>query len=153
MYNFSGLIYRIVAVGGVVFVLGILCLLFSAFWNPKKRDKRTLILALLALVFSVAYIGVYCHRLADPVIEMHEGFFCRENRDSGAAPPLPFTMKYVFSNGDQPMPRFYLDVFSKKEIYPFEFEENCYYEIYYEKQSHVIVRVERVEASTAADSN
>lgn len=59
------------------------------------------------------------------------------------APPLPFTDEYVFYNGEGKKQEYYLDVFSKKEIFPEGFELNQEYTIYFDEFTDVIVKVEK----------
>ena len=142
MYNLSGLVYRIRAVGLFIFALGAFCLLLSCFWNAKKRDKKGMRIASVLIAISVVYSGYYIYKLYHPIILSHDGYFIEEHRDSSIAPPFPFTTSYTFSNKGGLKPVFYLDVFSKKKIYNTEFNPDIEYRIYYEKSTDIIVRVE-----------
>ena len=61
------------------------------------------------------------------------------------APPLPFTDEYVFWNGEGKRQVFYLDIFSKKEIFPNEFVSDQKYTIYFDEFTNVITKVESVD--------
>lgn len=76
-----------------------------------------------------------------PSISVHEGFFIEERSEFHSF----FGMEYVFSNEDGLKPIFYLDIFSKKEIYPKEFVKDEMYRIFYEEKTEIIVWVEKIE--------
>lgn len=142
MYDLSGLKYRIIAVGGIIAALGILCLIFSAFWNPQKRDIKGVLISIVLLLTSVVYSSIYLYRISNPIVLSYSGYFCDERRDSRVAPPLPFTMAYTFSTTGKLDRTFYLDIFSKNTIFPREFDEEILYYIYYEKSTHIILKIE-----------
>ena len=144
MYNFSGVFFRIWGVCGTILILGIICLLFKKPWakNIKlKNCKFELFLIAFAIFFSL----IYTSRIIFPDVSSHTGEFINSHRNSRVAPPLPVTFEYVFDNGGGKNQVFYLDIFSKKKIFPYEFESNRKYTIYFDEFTNVIVKVELVE--------
>lgn len=149
MYNFSGVFYRIWGVCGIMFALGIVCIVLEKLHKEKlekeefkiKNCKAGLCLIAVAVCFSL----VYGSRILFPDVSSYTGEFIYSQRDSSVAPPLPLTDEYVFWNGEGYKFGFYLDVLSKKEIFPYEFEKSQQYTIYYDKLTKVIVYVEVVE--------
>lgn len=144
MYNYSGLMYRICGVCGIIFLLGIICILFQTLWTKefKIRDCKV---GLAAVVFAICLTIVYASRIVFPGVSSYAGKFIDSHRNSQVAPPLPLTNEYIFWSGQGKKKVFYLDVLSKKEIFPYEFEEGKDYTIYFDDFTHVIVRVEGVE--------
>lgn len=144
MYNFSGIIYRIWAVCGILFALGIVCLLFERPW--KKGFKiRNIRYSIVAISVAVCLGLIYLSRVISPGVSSYTGEFVISRRNSSEAPPLPFTNEFVFWNGEGKKQKFYLDTFSKKEIITNEFQKGQQYTIYYDKFTQVIVKVEIVE--------
>ncbi len=88
-------------------------------------------------------MSYFSYKTVMPDIVSCEGAFVYEYRDSRVAPPLPLTAGYVFDVVDEEDNLvFYLDVYSKKKIYPYEFIENKTYKVYYEKDTKIIVGIE-----------
>lgn len=139
-YNFSGVEYRLWAVYGVILVLGCLCMLVS-WYKKSKRSKEGVIVGALTILYALGLILCYCNYLANPIVESITATFMHEERNSRVAPPLPFTMEYQFSTEITHV--FYLDTLSKREIFPYSFEEGEEYIIYYEKNTKIIVGVEQ----------
>ena len=153
MCDFSGLEYRIFSVGIISLFCGLICFIMSLIFKKRKSSEsgskkdsvKAVILGLLFVFISVTYSGYHIFKIHQPVVCVHEGYFIEERRNSRVAPPLPFTMQYTFTNDNQPNCKFYLDVFSKREIYDEEFEKNANYRIYYEEDTDIIVKVEKIE--------
>lgn len=153
MYNVDGIIYRIFAVGGIIFLLFVGCFFIVKPWTIKsekeknKRRKKILemITLTVGLIWAVCTICFYSYKSFNPKIESYTGAFVREYRDSTVAPPLPFTSAYVFDGYKGKDRRFYIDSSSKKAIYPEDFSEGKMYIIYYEKDTKIIVGVEEVD--------
>ena len=143
MLNYDGIIYRIWAVGGIFVLLGITLLLMGRFWSKSHRDKKLLKAALIPLVAAVLSITFFLYKYVNPAVMQHEGCFVRTNRKSGA----PFQYEFVFTakNPKDPNPIFYLDSFSKRKIFPREFDKNVRYRIYYEETTKIILGVELLE--------
>ena len=143
-YNTSGIVYRIFAVYGIIFILGIVCLLLSKF--SKNTPKKTeFIIAVIMILFSLVNIGTHIYRAVHPSVLINEGCFIEEYRDSREAPPLPFTYKYVFTSSTSDKKQaFYLDTFSKKNICPDGFLTEEGYRIFYEKNTNIILKVEKI---------
>lgn len=147
MYNFSGIVYRIWGVSGIMLLLGIICILLEKPWVKEFKFKSYMI----GMILVIAAIGsgvFFAFRIVSPDISSYTGEFIRSNRDSTVAPPLPLTNEYVFWNGEGKKQGFYLDVLSKKEIFPYDFEEGQEYIIYFDKGTKVIVKVDAIEPST-----
>lgn len=143
MYNFSGLIFRIWGVAGIIFIIGVICVLIGQPWRNGFREYSAKF-GIIALVFAFCLSGFYVSRIVSKDVSMHTGEFVESHRDSRSAPPLPVTYEYVFS-GENKNKVFYLDTFSKKEIIPNEFEIGQEYTIYYDNLTKVIVKVEPAE--------
>ena len=143
MNNYSGIVYRIWGVCGVMLLLGIVCILFE---KPRlhKNWLQRCKFGLLTIAFAVCLGAVYASRIFFPNVLSYTGEFVDTHRNSRVAPPLPLTNEYVFWNGEGNRKVFYLDVLSKKEIYPFEFETGEKYTVYYDSFTKVITRVETV---------
>lgn len=138
MYNLSGL-YYVMKSNGVIFgLVGIIFFICSHFWDPKKKNMKDL---KIGIIVVLCFTGYYAYAIADLKISMHEGVFIEERREN----PFLFRKEYCFSNEDGLKPVFCLDYFSKKEVYPEEFEKGIRYRIYYEKRTNIIVRVDKVE--------
>ena len=142
MYNFSGIWYRIWGSASIFVILGVTIILFSRPWAEKIKLKD-LIIALLSIILGVCMSLFYLSRIAFPDVSSYTGEFVAQYRTSNA-PPLPFTSKYLFWEGEGKKYPFYLDTFSKKEICP-ELESGRKYTVYYDKFTKVIVKVEPVE--------
>lgn len=152
MYNLSGIEYRIFADGVVVLVFSIVLFVIGKFWKKEKRDKHCIIAGAVGLIYSIGVICFYTFILYNPTIACYHGEFIRENRNSSESIPLPFTSEYCFLDEENPDPVFFLDSFSKKEIYDEEFIKGEEYRIYYETHRNIIVRVERSERKTGDGS-
>ena len=144
MYNYSGIIYRLLSPCGVMFELGVVLLLLERPWkfNYKSINFKA---GIFEITFSICLALMHLYNIICPDIKVYTGDYLYEHRDSRSAPPLPFTMEYTFWNGEGYKYSFELDVFSKKEIYPEDFIVGQEYTIYYEAGSNVIIRVEVVE--------
>lgn len=156
MYDLSGLEYRLFSVGLISLFCGLVCFIISIHSNNIKRiqnkstkkshfNKEATILGVLFVCISLIYSGYYIFKIHQPIVCIHEGYFVEEYRNSRVAPPLPFTVQYTFTNNNQSNRKFYLDVFSKSKIYDKEFEKNSKYLIYYEEDTNIIVKVDKVE--------
>lgn len=144
MYNFSGIVFRIVGVCGIMLLLGIGCILLEKPWSKNFKIQKCK-LGLLLIIFAVCSGLVYASRIVSPKVSSYTGEFIETHRNSRVAPPLPVTNEYVFWNGEGKKQVFYLDIFSKKEIFPDEFENAQKYTIYFDDFTNVIVKVEIVE--------
>ena len=140
MYDFSGIVYRIFGVAGIMFIIGVVCMLIDKPWK-NGLNTHCFKTGVIVVVFSICLAGFYVSRIVAKDVYTHTGEFIRTQRDSGSAPPLPLTNKYVFS-GDEKNKTFYLDVLSSKKVLPQEFEKGQEYTIYYDRATHVIVKVE-----------
>lgn len=143
MFNFSGVLYRIWGVCGVILVLGVACILLNRPWARKVKIKD----CKLGLIMIAAAIGLsllYASRIVFPGVSSYTGEFIDSHRNSRVAPPLPVTNEYVFWNGEGKKQTLYLDIFSKK-IFPDDFVSDRKYTIYFDEFTNVIVQVECIE--------
>ena len=144
MYNFSGIIHRIWWMCGVWFLLGAACILIEKPWRKDFKLKKCRI-GFISIALAVCMSIVYISRIISPAVSSYTGEFVRTRRKSGGAQPLPFTFEYTFEHEDGGREIFYLDIFSKKEIFPYDFEKTLKYTIYYDELTRVITKVEVVE--------
>ena len=142
MYNYSGIVYRIWGMGGVICAVGIILLILSFLFKVDELRKRAFI---VGVVFSILGLGLafeYSSILRNPEIQMFEGSFLEEHSNSRVAPPLPLTWEYIFKDKDGASSTFYLDTFSLKDIVDESFVNNSLYRVYYESEYKIIVKVE-----------
>lgn len=144
MFNFSGVWYRIWGVCGIVFILGLVCILFERPWakNIKIKDCK---LGLIIIAFAICLCLIYASRIMFPKVSSYTGEFIESHRNSRVAPPLPVTYEYVFWNGEGNKKVFYLDTFSKTDMFPHEFSCEQKYTIYFDEFTKVIVKIEMVD--------
>jgi len=135
MYTTIGLIYRGFAVGGLLLLIGVVLLLFA--FLKKITKMKDFIFAFIVLALGIGLGGYFFYKAANPVVVCHEGTLTRENRSK-----VLFTHEYAFSNVDGVKPVLYMDAFSKRDIYPDELLVGEIYRIYYEKDTHVILKIE-----------
>lgn len=141
--NYSGIVYRIWAVAGVIVLLGVADLLVCGI-RTKSFSKSCFYAGVLAVLFGLGTAAYYANCRLNPKVESVQGVFYEEYRNSRVAPPLPFTMEYTFSNADGVLETFYLDVLSKKEIIPEGFQKGEEYLVSYEARSNIILGVEPI---------
>ena len=141
MYNFTGIVYRIWAVCGVLFLLGLILILFEKPWKGKDRFKKCKI-GLLLCIAAVCLSLVYISRIVFPSISSYSGELISCNRNSRVAPPLPFTYEFVVWNGEGNKQVFYLDVFAQKAIFLADPKEEKNLTVYYDSLTSIIVKVE-----------
>lgn len=144
MYNFSGVWFRVWGVAGVCLLLGVVCILLEKPWTKEFKIKDCK-LGLFIIAYAVCLGLLYVSRIAFPNVSSYTGEFIDAHRDSRVAPPLPVTDEYVFWSGEGKKKGFYLDAFSKKEIYPYDFERGREYTIYFDEFTEVIIKVEAIE--------
>lgn len=113
----------------------------SQFWILEKRNIKDFWVGMVCFFLCICSIGYHLYVINDLDISTYEGKFIEEHRES----PYLFRKEYCFSNAESIKPLFSLDIFSKKNIYPAEFEEGVLYRIFYEEKTDVIVNVEKLE--------
>lgn len=116
MFNFSGVLYRIWGVCGVILVLGVARILLNRPWARKVKIKD----CKLGLIMIAAAIGLgllYATRIVFPGVLSYTGEFIDSHRNSRVAPPLPATNEYVFWNGEGKKQSF-IWTFSQKRNIP-----------------------------------
>lgn len=144
MYNFSGIWFRIFGVCGSFFVLGIVLILFEKPWEVGFSLRKSK-LGLISIAVSFCLGLFYLSCIVSPKISSYNGKFLNSHRAPREAPPLPVTDEYIFWNGEGKKHSFYLDIFSKKEIFPSEFQFGQEYTIYFDTNTYVIVKVDMKE--------
>ena len=144
MYDFSGVLYRIWGVCGIFLFLGVAVILLEKLLSKKFKIKNC-IAGLLAIALAISFSSIYLSRIVFPDVSSYTGEFIESHRNSRVAPPLPLTKEYVFWNGEGKRKVFYLDVLSKKEIFPYEFVSGQKYTIYFDEFTKVIVKVDVAE--------
>lgn len=141
MYDLSGLYYQMKSDALCFGLVGILFLICSRFWMDKKRNKKDLVVGLISILLCVCSIGYHCYVIDNLEVGIHEGMLIREGRDN----PYLFRTEYCFSNSNGHKPIYYLDVFSKKVIYPEDLKKDITYRVYFEKKTEVILKIEKLE--------
>ena len=142
MYDLSGLAYRMWS-SLSLFAAGVVLLLLC--WrDPRKKHQRgTLILGIGAMILSVLSCGYYWLKVQNPQISSFDGTFCYYHSESR---PRALNQSFTFlpfpSHPGDLKQSFYLDIRSKKEIFPDELVEGELYRIYYEETCNVIVRID-----------
>ena len=144
MHDFSGVWYRIWGVCGIILILGVVLILFERPW-AKNFGLKKCKLGLVIIAFAICLGLVYVSRIVFPDVSSYTGEFVESHRNSRVAPPFPLTNEYVFWSGEGERQVFYLDIFSKKEIYPHDFISERKYTIYFDEFTNVITRVEPIE--------
>lgn len=143
MYNFSGIYYRIWAVWGILFLMGVVAILFVKPWSKKIFRIKDYIFGIICILFALCMSTICICKIIFPHVSSYTGEFIDTHRNSRVAPPLPFTSEYVFWNGEEKKQVFYLDSFSKKEIFPCELELGDTYVVYFDEFTNVIVKIEK----------
>ena len=144
MYNFSGLIVMILGIFGLMFLLGVVCILIEKPWKKGVKLKKYL-LGIVVVAIAVCMSLVLVHHIVVPNVSSYTGEFVKTNRTSRGGRFLPIFDQYIFWNGEEKRQTYYLDVFSKKEIFPGELEEGKVYTVYFDEYTNTIVRVDIVE--------
>lgn len=143
MWNFGGILYRVWAVGGIILLLGVACLLVSKI-GREDFNKDCCIAGVFCSAVGIAAIVYFLFCMFFPQVSSIHGTFTQTYRNSRVAPPLPFTYEYKFYDDDGFAGVFYLDTFTRKEIIPEDFILNQEYIVYYEARTNVIVGAEMV---------
>ena len=95
------------------------------------------------MILSVLFCGFYWFKVQNPQISSFDGTFCDSHSVSHSQSlNHRFTFLPFPSHPDDREKDFYLDVRSKKEIFPDELVEGELYRIYYEETCSVIVRID-----------
>lgn len=141
MFDYSGLLFRVWGVAGIMLASGVVILLVEKPWVKGLRNngaKLGIALVVAALIFG----GTYLYRYLNPDISSYSGVYVKSYRNSRVAPPLPVTFEYCFRNEEDKQKVFYLDAFSEKRIMPNGLEVGREYTVYYEVNKKIIVRIE-----------
>lgn len=141
----SGILYRVWAVGGVIALLGLLCLLIACCERGNEKNRETVLAGVLCLMFGLILAGYYAYCAWKPEIATFSGELDSVYRNSRVAPPLPLTMEYTLYDETGRGKGFYLDVLSKKTVFPSEPEIGKAYRITYETRTDIILKLEPAE--------
>ncbi|MBQ6600985.1 MAG: hypothetical protein IIX36_05020, partial [Clostridia bacterium] len=141
MYDLSGIKHLILFSDLPMFLMALLLLVLD--WKKisksikKKRwekgAKGTLFLIAFCTLWFIISGGINVYHIHSPDISCFEGEYLRGYR-ANEARLSSFSWRYVFDDGAEPHEAFYLDSFSKKEIFNKDFEEGIKYRIYYEEK-------------------
>ena len=142
MYNFSGIYFQMMKDTILFGTMAIVCLLVSRFWNSEKRNKEYIMGAILAIVIVLSSIIDNSYALKHQKVLACEGVLLTEKRKNRYT---VLAQEFVFKNDNGRKITCYLDLFSKKEIYPEGFELDQKYRVYYEEKTKIIVKVEKIE--------
>ena len=145
MYNYSGITYRLWGECGIIALLGIVCLVIAFISSKPESLKRNSVIGIVALVTAVLSSLEYVSSIKNPDIQVFEGTYSEGYRDSRVAPPLPFTWKYRFVDTEGTNGNYYIDTFTKKEIFNEDLIKGERYRIYYEADTQIIVKIEPIE--------
>ena len=140
MYNMSGLYFRMKSCGLVLGGIGFLLLISGRLWSSSSRNMRKCAIGIFAVLACICFSGYYIYVINKPEISVYEGRFIEERRGR-----YPACWEYVFFNGNGKKPVFYLDSFSKKEVYPDEFKCGDTYSVSYEGRTGIIIAVKKLE--------
>lgn len=140
MYNFSGVLYRIWGVCGIILIMGVILILFEKPWK-KDFKIRNCKFGLIMIAISICLGLIYGSRIVFPDVSSYTGEFIDSHRNSRVA---PITHEYVFWNGEGKKQVFYLDTLSKKEVFPHGFVSGQTYTVYFDEYTSVIVKVEAI---------
>lgn len=145
MYNYSGLRYSMIVyfvLASLLFSLLFIYIVCSAIRKKKLKSNRLNKKGLLALiVLIVICLGLGLNdatKIIEKDVCVYKGEYLKEYRHFG------LQYRYYFGKTDDNKV-FYMDVFSKREIYPYSFEEEEQYAIYYDRDTSIIVRVEKLQ--------
>lgn len=140
MYNYAGLYFRLWV--QCSFVLLSLLLLFITI-DSKSFNKQVIWVSIICIVLGIGtglrYIS-YIHKCD---VQTYQGTFSEEYRHRRRD---PFTTVYEFHNSDGQVDSFYLDTFSKKEIYNKKLVVDNQYIIYFDTTTKIIVGIEEVNS-------
>lgn len=151
MYCYDGLFYQLFSPGIIFLIACIWLFLVTRKGHSHRTEEKRRVLhfiSILGVFFSLFIILKVGVSIINPTVVSYSGQFDDYYRDSRSAPPLPFTYRYRFSDGETTK-SFCIDQFSMKKIYSEELEYGEWYTIYSARgfTSDVIVYIENYEAN------
>lgn len=152
MYDFSGILYRILSTFGLMLLIAIIIILFEKPWS-KSFELKNCKFAIVTIIIAVSSTIFYAFLIVSPNVSTYTGKYVDSSRTFSYASPLPFNYKHVFWNGEGKKPMFYLDTFSKEKICPNGFEEGNIYTVYYDEWTNIIVGVEDIGEGSVIDNS
>ncbi len=149
-YNISGLIWPAITRGGLWLIGTLIFLIESRFWNAEKRKIKSLVVACIFLVATIAYTSHFINQATNLKVEMCEGVFVKEQSRSRIA---LFTREYEFRDSYGKDTWCHIDSISRRfgvwpekdGVWPEGFEEGVRYRVYYDANTDIIVKVEKLE--------
>ena len=142
-YDFSGFWWHIWTIGVIIFVGGIASLLLSRFWDSQKIVKKELITAIILILVSVGYSMYFVYKTYEPKIEVCEGTLVREKSYHRSA---PLSSGYTFKDESGKKTWCRIDAISRRtSVWPEGFKMGEKYRVYYETDTDIIVKVEKIE--------
>lgn len=145
MYNYSGITYRLWGECGIIALLGIVNIIIGFITAKPDLSKRCFIGGMFAVLVAFFCSIEYFSSIRNPEIQVFEGTYSEEYRNSRVAPPLPLTWEYRFFDSDGKSYIFYLDVLSKRQIYDEDFLEDDLYRVFYEPETKIIVQIDHLD--------
>lgn len=139
VYYYDGILYRVWGEAGIFILLGIICLLLSR-KKSGSLNKDGYIAGVICVLLGIAMCINYLYSFAKPHVESTQSTLVEVRRNPREAPPLPFTMEYIFLN-DEGYQAFYLDAFSNKTVLKEDLQLGEEYIIFYERRTDIIVGV------------
>ena len=147
MLCFSGIWYRLISTGAFFLLCGIFILAYSKREQKPNIQRKKLLAGIFTTCFAVVHIAYHAFLLICPSVSETTGVFIDSRRDGRASPPLPFTWAYVFDTDASLNQRYYIDSFSKQQIFPHSgLTPNCAYQIWYESHSRIILDIVELTA-------
>lgn len=134
MYNFGGIYYQMKSNVSSFVIVGIILFLLSRCWSKAHRNLKEMLLGILCIILAISSIIYYTMVLNNPEISTYEGYYVKEHRVYKRL----LEKEYIFFNGEGLKPVFYLDIFTKKEIFPEDFDSKKLYRIFYEERKKKI---------------
>ena len=144
-YDFSGLWYHVKCdlffVGLLILfeIVGLLLPHLNISLSKKVWEKIVIAILCTIQICSVYELTTY---IRNPDVKVCEGVLARENRRHSYS---MFTWDYKFEDADGNTTYALLDSFTRKKMLPEGFVEGEEYRVYYEDNTDIIVKIEKLE--------
>jgi len=126
---------------GVMILLSACLLAVSRFWDQRRREKKTVWISIITMLFFLGEMGYYGFVYAQPQIEAVEGKLLHTRHAHGYA----MSNSYVLDTGEPLKKTLDLDHFTKRMIMPDGFVSGDTYRLHYEKRTDIIIQAERID--------
>ena len=127
MYDLRGLYMHMLFTSGFCVIISIPLLISDKFWikseRRKKENKKEILIFSLCAIISIFFMCNDIYTIKHPEIMVSEVYFWKEYRTHG----ITFSKDYWFEDENNQKEVFILDTFSKKKIYPDEFQKDKKY--------------------------